>query len=168
MKVAISRKFLPGAVAMWLFVFAHPAVAQQAIFLVRHAEQALEDDDPVLTEVGRRRAKALARVLKDAGINVIYASESRRTTQTAEPLAKALNIDVKIHPRQDMDGLISSLRTQHAHDRILIVSHSLRVPRLLKALGYPLDVTIASKEYDTLFVIIPKSDGPSLVLRLRY
>jgi broad specificity phosphatase PhoE len=106
--------------------------------------------------------------LNDAGISVIYGTEMRRTTQTAELLAKALNIDVKIHPRRDMDGLISRLRTQHAHDRVLIVSHSLRVPRLLKALGYPQDITIASKEYDNLFVIIPKSDGAPLVLRLRY
>jgi broad specificity phosphatase PhoE len=145
------------------------AQTQQAIFLVRHAEQDGRPsvvDDPVLTEVGHRRAQALAQVLKDAGIAVIYTTERRRSIQTAEPISKSLNIERKVHPLQDRDGLISRLRTQHANDRVLVVSHSLTLPRLLKALGYPIDITI--EEYDNLFVIVPKSDGSPLVLRLRY
>jgi broad specificity phosphatase PhoE len=145
------------------------AESQQAIFLVRHTEQDGRPsvvDDPALTEVGHRRAQALAQVLKDAGINVIYTTERRRSIQTAEPISKSLNIERKIHPAQDRDGLISRLRTQHANDRVLVVSHSLTLPRLLKALGYPIDITI--EEYDNLFVIVPKSDGSPLVLRLRY
>jgi broad specificity phosphatase PhoE len=107
-------------------------------------------------------------VLKDASINVIYTTERRRSIQTAEPISKSLNIESKRLPLRDLDGLIGRLRTQHLNDRVLIVSHSLTFPRLLKALGYPQDITIASKEYDNLFVIIPKSDGSPLVLRLRY
>jgi broad specificity phosphatase PhoE len=164
----MSRKFLPGAVAMLLFVFSQPVGAQQAIFLVRHAEQSPDVDDPPLTEVGHRRAQALAQVLKDAGINVIYTTEHGRSIQTAEPISKSLNIESKRLPVRDIDGLIARLRTQHLNDRVLVVSHSLTLPRLLKALGYPQDITIASKEYDSLFVIIPKSDGSPLVLRLRY
>jgi broad specificity phosphatase PhoE len=143
------------------------AEAQQVIFLVRHAEQAPDDDDPALTEAGHRRAQALAQVLKDAGINVIYTTERRRGIQTAEPIAKLLNIERKTVPMQDRDVLIDRLRSQHVHDRVLVVSHSWVLPRLLKALGYPVDITI-SKQYDNLFVIIPKGDSSPLVLRLRY
>ncbi len=53
-----------------------PVEAQEAIFLVRHTEQAGPGrTDPPLTEVGQRRAKALAGVLKDAGIDVIFVSK---------------------------------------------------------------------------------------------
>ena len=54
----------------WFFALCSFAEAQQVIFLVRHTEQAPDDDDPALTEAGQRRAQALAQVLKDAGINV--------------------------------------------------------------------------------------------------
>ncbi len=167
----MSRKILHLLIITAVLGSTRLALGQQAIFLVRHAEQDGRPsvvDDPALTEVGHRRAQALARVLKDAGVNVIYTTERRRSIQTSEPISESLNIKIKIHPAQDRDGLISRLRTQHANDRVLIVSHSLTLPRLLKALGYPQDITIASEEYDNLFVIVPKNDGSPLALRLRY
>jgi Histidine phosphatase superfamily (branch 1) len=147
------------------------AEAQQVIFLVRHAEQAPRidpDDDPALTEVGHRRAQALAQVLKDAGIGVIYTNENRRSIQTAEPISKLLNIESRRLLLRDPDGLIARLRSQHVHDRVLFVSGSLTIPRLLKAWGYHRHNDYGNKEYDNLFVIIPKGDSNPLVLRLRY
>ena len=144
------------------------ADAQQAIFLVRHAEQSVETDDPELTETGKQRAKRLASVLKDAGINVIYTTERKRSIQTAEPAEQLLNIARKQLALRDLDGLVAQLRNQNAHDRILVVSHHLVLPRLLKALGHPSEFTIQLHEYDNLFVIIPKSEGSPMVLRLRY
>ena len=79
--------------------------AQQAIFLVRHAEQAVETDDPELTEAGKKRAKTLASVLKDVGINVIYTTERKRAIQTAEPTENLLNIASKRLALRDLDGL---------------------------------------------------------------
>ena len=143
------------------------ADAQEAIFLLRHTEQAGPGStNPPLTEAGEQRAKRLAGVLKDVGIDVIFVSKTKRTAQTAEAVEKALN--VKVHPRKDSDGLIARLHTEHAHDRVLIIGHSRTVPKLLKALGYPVKVKIARLEYDSLFVIVPKSGGEPLVLRLRY
>lgn len=145
------------------------ADAQRAIFLVRHTEQAGPGStDPPLTEAGKHRAKILAGVLKDARIGVIFVSTRKRAVETGESVAKALGLKTKVHPRKDYTGLVSRLRTEHMHDRVLVVSHSRHLPRLLKALGHPLKVKIAPLEYDNLFVIIPKSDGNPLVLRLRY
>jgi broad specificity phosphatase PhoE len=142
--------------------------AQQAIFLVRHAEQSAETDDPELTEAGKKRAQALAAVLKDAGINVIYTTDRRRTIQTAEPMEKSLNIESKRLAIRDVEGLVARLHGQGAHDRILVVNHALAIPRLLKALGYSAEITIPLHEYDNLFVLFPKSEGSPTVLRLRY
>jgi phosphohistidine phosphatase SixA len=153
---------------VFIFVFVHLAEAQQAIFIVRHAEQALEVEDPPLTEAGRRRATALAVLLKDAGINAIYETGIRRTTETAKGLADALNIELKTYPRSDIGSFIGRLGSQHAQDRVLIVTQSLRISRWLKALGDSGDITIAPTDYNNLFIIIPKGDGGPLVLRLHY
>ena len=48
--------------------FVEIANAQQAIFLVRHAEDQRSEKDRPLSDAGRKRALLLASVLKDAGI----------------------------------------------------------------------------------------------------
>jgi broad specificity phosphatase PhoE len=168
MNKIICKRMIPFLVTSLILLSVAVAEAQQAIFLVRHAEQSVETDDPELTEAGRKRAQALASVLKDAGINVLYTTERRRAIQTAEPAEKLLNIASKRLPLRDLDGLVDRLRNQHTHDRILVVSHHLALSRLLKALGHPAEVTIPLHEYDNLFVLIPKSEGSPMVLRLRY
>jgi broad specificity phosphatase PhoE len=145
------------------------ADAQQVVFLVRHGEQAsVANGDPPLTEAGQRRARALATVLKDAGLTAIYVSEFQRTMQAAEPLAQALQIEPTRMPRGDIDGLLERLRIQHAGGRVLIISHSLTIPHVLKAFGHPEEVVIPHEEYDRLFVIVPKPTGPPLVFVLRF
>ena len=165
----MRQKILVGFLIYLIFAPPLAIEAQHAIFLVRHAEQAPEVEEPPLTEKGQQRARTLATILKDAGINAIYTNLRLRSIQTAEPLAKALNVESKALPVRldDVEGLIRVLRT-HPRDRVLIVTGSLNIPHLLKALGHPVEVTIPPFEYDNLFVIFPKSDGPPVVLRLRY
>src|SRR4030042_7066798 len=82
------------SITLAFFLLTAPLVAdaQQAIFLVRHAEDVRSTDvgDRPLTEAGHRRAMLLATLLKDAGISVIFTSSLQRTIETAEPLATAL------------------------------------------------------------------------------
>ena len=153
------------------------AGAQQAIFLVRHAEDVRSRDvvDRPLTEAGHRRAMLLSTVLKDAGINTIFTSSLQRTIKTAEPLAKALQIEPKTLPQlttkfktSDMESFVELLRTQHRENIVLFVGHSNTVPALLKALGHQAEIRIPETEYDNVFVVIPKSEGHPTVLRLRF
>jgi phosphohistidine phosphatase SixA len=153
------------------------ADAQQAIFLMRHAEDVRSKDvvDRPLTETGHRRAMLLATLLKDAGINAIFTSSPQRAISTAEPLAKALQIETKTLPQlttkfktSDMESFVELLRTQHGDNIVLFVGHSNTVPALLKALGHPTEIKIPETEYDNLFVLFPKSGGPPTVLRLRF
>ena len=143
------------------------STAQEAVFIVRHAEQGLDGEDPPLTEAGHQRAVRLSSVLRDAGIRIIYTSETRRTIQTAEPATKALAVESRIVLRRDLDALVSRLAAQHAQDRVLIISHSQTIPTLLKALGHTEEVVIARDEYDSMFVVIPRPRGP-VVLRLHF
>ena len=163
------RYTLIGIILVVLFSFAAlPAAhAQEVVYLIRHAEQVLDVEDPPLTEVGQQRAKAWAAKLRDANIKVIYTSKKRRTKQTGEPIAQALNIPSEALARRNVAGLVDRLRTRHADDGILIVGHSRTIPKLLSELGYSGDVTIERDDYDNLFIVVPRSESDPLVLRLR-
>ena len=112
------------------------AHAQQAIYLIRHAEQMLDVEDPPITEAGQQRAKAWASILRDADLKVIYTSKKRRTKQTGEPIAQALKVPLETMSRKDVAGLVERLRTWHADDAVLIISYTRTIPKLVKALGY--------------------------------
>src|ERR1700726_58877 len=87
--------------SLLLSLVASIAAAQPTIFIVRHAEKADATKDPDLSEAGRHRAEYLAKMLKDANISAIYATEFKRTQQTAAPLAKALSLSVMTLPPGD-------------------------------------------------------------------
>jgi len=142
--------------------------AQQAVILVRHAEKADASKDPVLSEVGQARAKALAEMLAGSGITAIYCSEYQRTKQTAEPLAAALKIPIRTFPASDPAGLVDQLRMAHADEVILVVGHSNTLPDLLKRLGHPVVETIADDDYGRIFVLIPRIEKTPVVVWLRY
>jgi len=164
------------AVTVVLFCF-HVAEAQQAIFLVRHAETVAPKGTDLrpLSEAGQRRAVLLATLLKDAGVNAIFTSDLERTIKTAEPLAQRLEIEPKalsllsVSPKpSDIDAFVDLLRSEHRRDIVLVVGHANSVPALLKALGHPVEIKIPETEFDNLFVLIPMKEGPPKLLRLRF
>src|SRR3990172_5182136 len=110
--MSMVLKTLAGAVLVAIL-----SGAQQVIFLIRHAEQ-MSGPEIVLTEVGHRRAAALAHRLKDAGIAAIFTTDAVRTHETAAPTAKALGIRPKVTPMQDIDGLVQRIRAAHPTDRV--------------------------------------------------
>jgi broad specificity phosphatase PhoE len=144
-----------------------PASAQEAVFLVRHAEKASNATDAPLSDAGERRAEALARHLKDARVAAIYTTEYQRTIRTGEPLARAIGLRV-ISMTGGPDAFVSRIRAEHPREVALVVGHSNTLPDLIKAFGASDTITIADDEYDNLFVLVPTVDGSPLLLRLRY
>ena len=144
-----------------------PALAQQTIFVVRHAERAdagtsgasMMASDPELSETGRARAQSLAATLRDAKITAIYTTEYNRTKQTAEPLAKALGIQATVVPARDMQALVEKIKSG---GNALVVGHSNTVGPILQALGASEQVTIGDADYDNLFVLVG-AEKPTLV-----
>src|SRR5438045_946173 len=86
------------------------ATAQSTVFIVRHAEKADASKDTDLSDAGRARAEALAKLLKDANITAIYTTEFKRTQQTAAPLAKDLGLTVTTLPADDSTALTAKVR----------------------------------------------------------
>ncbi len=144
------------------------ATAQEAVFLVRHAERLDNSQDSPLSPEGKARAGRLAEMLRDARITAVYATQFQRTVETARPLAEKLGLQIRQVPAADQDALLAKLRSSGPRDRVLVVSHADRLPALMKVLGYDQDLTLATNEYDNLFVVLPHGTGAPTVLRLRY
>jgi len=153
-----------GFYFLLLSAFLSTATAQSTIFIVRHAEKADATKDPDLSEAGRTRAEALAKTLRDANITAIYATEFKRTQQTAAPLAKVLGITVTILPAKDNAALIAKLRASTGN--ALVVGHGDTIPDLIKALGISDPINIAENDYDNLFAVV--LDQKPHMIRLHY
>ena len=164
-----KRSILFGVLALLIAV---PTAAQSTVFLVRHAERADTQPgatpamgaDPDLSEAGRARAESLATMLKDAKITAIFATEFKRTQQTAAPLAKALGITVTTVASNSTADLLKKIRASKGN--VLVVGHSNSVPDVIKGLGVSTPVTIADDEFDNLF-LVSRGSTASLV-RLHY
>lgn len=159
-----------------------PASAQEAIFVVRHAERVDGSPDAALSAEGEARAEILARHLRDVGIDAIYSTTYQRTLGTAAPLAEVLGLEVQTEPPHDISTMMNSdpavdryveslaaqLAVRHGADRVLVVGHSNTVPALLTALGHQESVSIGSDEYDNLFIVVPRGQGSPTVIRIRF
>ncbi len=120
--------------------------------------------DPELSAAGRARAEALAAILKDAGVTAIFATEYKRTQQTAAPLAKLLGATIQTISSKDTAALVGRLNS--ARGTVLVVGHSNTVPEIIKGLGVATPVTVGEADYDNLFVVT-RGERPELV-RLHY
>ena len=148
------------------------AAAQRVVFLVRHAERAdagmasakTPGADPSLSKEGIARARSLAAILKNGKLSAVFATEYRRTKQTAEPAAKAAGVPVTVVSSEDSAGLLAKVKA--AAGNVLVVGHSNTLPELIKGLGVAEPVVIAENEYDALFIVT--LTAPPALVRLRY
>lgn len=148
--------------------FVSAAAAQEAVYLVRHAERVDDERDSPISATGQARAARLADILRDAGITDIFVSEYQRTAQTAAPLAARLGITPQVVRADNLGGLVMKVRAAGPKARVLIAGHSDTVPALIAALGCTTPVTIAMMGYDNLFIVVPIDKAPPRLLRLRY
>ncbi|MEP6937582.1 MAG: histidine phosphatase family protein, partial [Chthoniobacterales bacterium] len=151
-------------------LFASTVVAQSTIFIVRHAEKAPANitgssaADPELSAAGRTRAEILARMLRDAGLTAVYATEYKRTQQTAAPAAKAAGVDVTVISANALDSLVAKLKQTHGN--ALVVGHSNTIPAIIKGLDIRDSVSLSENDYDSLFLV--RSDKQPELLLLHY
>lgn len=146
-------------------LFVSAGAAQSTIFIVRHAEKAESGgNDPDLSDAGRTRADGLAKMLSDAGVAAIYATEFKRTQQTAAPLANILGLGATVVSAKDTSVLIGKLRNSHGN--VLVVGHGNTIPDLIKGFGIATPINITENDYDNLFALV-LDEKPHLI-RLHY
>ena len=146
------------------------------VYLVRHAETAPDGTrDPGLSDAGRQRAGAYAERFAHAAMRAVYATEYRRTQETAAPVAEAERLDVTVVPYGSgpLDTYVARLADQvrsrldapdfDPGESALVVGHSNTTPALAEALlGQPVP-PIAEDEYDRLIGILVFRDHAVLL-----
>ena len=147
---------------------ARAVAAQEAVYVVRHAERADQSADSPLSKDGARRARRLGEMLRNAGITHVFTTDLRRTIDTAAPLAATADLSAQQVPAADTQALVAKVSALGPHDRALVVGHSNTVPDLLRMLHAGAAVTIPDGEYDNLFIVVAHPNAAPTLLRLRY
>jgi len=148
--------------------------ATTTIIFVRHAEQTSHDEaDPSLSEAGKRRVAELTRQLEFAdvvqGIDAIYSTELKRSTETAQPLAERLALPINIYDGADTETVLAEILKAYKGKVILVVGHSNTVPELIANLGASKNVPpIERDEFDNIYIISIPWFGKTKTIRLRY
>lgn len=108
----------------------------KTIVLVRHSEKdtsVANDPDPVLSPEGRERAIRLAHAVKRFKPYEIFSTNTKRTRQTAEPIASRRKKEIQTYnaaTHQELIDKILASRRRH----FLVVGHSNTIPFLANML----------------------------------
>jgi len=138
------------------------ASTNKTIYLVRHAEKQLDKRDPALTACGTQRAKQLATMLEEAGIEKVYSTNYQRTKQTAAPLAQKLNLEVNEYDPRKLAEFSKQVKKEQGS--LLIVGHSNTTPQLTALVANTVVKPITEKEYQMLYQITFINERPQLTL----
>jgi len=149
------------------------AATTTTVILVRHAEKELGTiADPPLSDEGARRAQRLAELLAvpDEGGKIagIYVTDTRRTQQTANPLATRLQLRTVALPATDVSEIAARALREFRGKRVLIVGHSNTVPELVHELSSQRVPAIADDDFGNVYIVSVPSIGTANVLRMRY
>lgn len=160
-------KLLVLAMAFSLLA-ASPALGQTVV-LVRHAEKADNGADPVLSEAGEARARALVQVVADSPPTHVLTSTLKRTIGTAQPVAhvRGLMIDqiaIDAGAAAHVANLTARVRALPNDAVVLVVGHSNTVPLIARALGYAAASDMQECEYDRLTVLDLDDDHTSAIV----
>ena len=147
-----------------------PPARMTTVLLVRHAER----NDGSLSEAGLERADALAHVALKAGVTAVYATDTERAQQTAQPLADLLELDPVIYQVDSPDhirDLAAEVLRDHTGEVVLIVGHDPTVPLTIEALGGDparCSIGTAADEFDDLCIVTIDGRGAVKVVNLQY
>jgi broad specificity phosphatase PhoE len=145
----------------------------RAVIIVRHAEKAeAPKENPPLSPAGQARAQALVEALRDARLTTIITTDQVRTRETAAPLLAALHlrgVEVPRTERPDADAGAIRDAVRKAGGTVLVVSHQLTIPHIIRDLGGPSVATVCDVEFSNLWILVPgERPGALRLIRGRF
>jgi phosphohistidine phosphatase SixA len=151
------------------------AIAQPStVILVRHAEKASQtESDPVLSEVGVRRAKDLAAALADAGVTTVITTQFQRTRLTAAPLVDATKPKTIVVANTGslathVADILAAVMARPSGDVVLVVGHSNTIAPIVAALGGPKMANLCDSQYSMMFILEMTGTNPPRLIRANY
>jgi broad specificity phosphatase PhoE len=125
----------------------------QTWYFVRHFEKQ-QGDNPILTETGKARAKALAVFFSDKPLTQVYSTDYHRTLETATPVTELKNLPITVYEPQNLTEFSTKLKTQ---DHVLVVGHSNTTPQLLSLMGGK-DINIKEGDFGIVYMLLKDGD----------
>lgn len=120
------------------------------LYFIRHFEKQSGGPDPELTQQGHDRAKQLADLLDNVGLQAIYSSDYKRTKQSAAPTADELNLDITVYNPRQLADLATQLMARG--ETALIVGHSNTTPGMVNLVGGDAK-PLTDKDYGDVFIV---------------
>jgi phosphohistidine phosphatase SixA len=157
-----------GAGIWWLGTWARTTV----VILVRHAETAPGNTgDPDLSKAGESRVRGLGEylesVLAGGKVDYLYAADSRRAQQTAAPIANQFKLPINLLSSSDWSGFASRVKREHRGKTVAVVGYASTLPSVLSELSAT-SAALSEDDYDSVFLVVMPSPGPTRVFRLHY
>jgi 2,3-bisphosphoglycerate-dependent phosphoglycerate mutase len=136
--------------------------------LIRHAEKA-GGEDPDLTPEGIRRAILLSEALRGVPLQAIYASELRRTQQTATPTAQEQGLPVLPYNPKQIGEMADKLWREHRGQAVLVVGHTNTTPALANLLGGIAALPeLPESDYDKIYLVERGKGKRSKIFQLAF
>ena len=139
-----------------------PMTHVPTIYVSRHMRKG-DGDDPNLSAAGAAEAVRLADRLKDRGIAAIFVTATKRSRETAQPLAAATGAPIEIYDARDNAALAK--RAAAIAGSILIVGHSNTVPAIVAAVGGTPPGPMTEEDFGRIFAI-ERATGKTVETRL--
>ena len=139
-----------------------PVAQVPTIYVSRHMRKG-EGDDPSLSAQGAAEAVRLAELLKGRGIAAIFVTPTKRSRETAEPLAKATEAPTETYDPRDNAALAK--RVAAIPGSILIVGHSNTVPAIVATVGGTPPGSMTEEDYGRIFAV-ERATGKTVETRL--
>ena len=134
-------------------------------YLIRHAEKdrSTKNKDPVLNELGLKRAENWAKVFKDIPFDKIYSTDYKRTQQTAFPTASSKDLYVLSYDAENLFNKNFKYKTDK--QTVLIVGHSNTTPAFVNAIiGKKEHLQIDDSDNGKLFIVTVDEGVASLII----
>ena len=134
-------------------------------YLIRHAEKdrSTKDKDPVLNELGLKRAENWAKIFKDIPFDKIYSTDYKRTQQTALPTAFSKGLEVLSYGTENLFS--EEFKTKTERQTVLIVGHSNTTPAFVNAIiGKKEHLQINDSDNGKLFIVTVDEGVAALII----
>jgi broad specificity phosphatase PhoE len=141
--------------------------AQEAVFVIRNAEQELTGKiDAGLLPEGRERATYWASILRPSGLDLVVTTEIRRSRDTGAIIAETLEVPRVEFSYGASPSIAKFMQENYPEDVVLVVGHKSSIPKILRSFGYQDTFPISRSAYGWLFIVTPRENGPPEVTRL--
>lgn len=147
----------------------HAQTELSTFILVRHVEKVDNSADPDISQVGFERAMRLAALLKETKLSHIYASDFRRTRQTAKAVADDHQLTTEVYNSKRIEELALKLQRLPAGSTVLVVGHTNTTPQLANLLlGKTRYLAFDEMDYGNIIVVTVGKKQTSHAFILRY